>query len=149
MRINHIFLRHFMTEDIQEPGLPKTESSHTYDFYKQYLNYSCPVNPGWTQDIEFEVNVTPTISYNEPEIIPIMKKDHLNVVWVPMHYPTWKWFNEFYPDAYRDLDILADPNSEYPTAVVFDYNNETLLPGNFTNNEAQLPILRDKDFSQF
>ena len=74
MQINHIFLRHFMTEDIQEPGLPTTESSHTYDFYKQYLNYNCPINPGWTQDIPFEVNVTPTVSYNEVQIKPVMKK---------------------------------------------------------------------------
>ncbi len=149
MRVNHIFLRHFMTEDIQEPGLPTTESSHTYEFYKQYLEYNCPVTPGWTQDIPFEVNVTPTVSYNEVQIRPVMKKDHLNVVWVPMHYPTWRWFNNFYPEAFHDLEILADPNSEYPTAVVFDYNNETLLPGNFTNNEGQIDILSDKDYSQF
>lgn len=151
MTVNHIFLRHFMTEDHQEPGLAKTEHDHTYEFYKRLKNYTCPLQNSWAPNIEYEINVTPTISYNEVGLIEedILKKDKLNIVWVPMHYPTWRWFDTFYPDVWRDLDILADPNSEYPTAVVFDYNNETLFPGNFDDQEGQLEVLAGKDFSQF
>lgn len=149
MRFNHIFLRHFMTDDISEPGYPSDEHAHTYKFYKFLEKYKSPVDPDYNIPHGFELNVTPKITYNEVELRPIMKKDHLNVIWVPMHYPIWRWFNEYYPEAFHDLEVLADPNSEYPTAVVWDYNNETLLPGNFTNNETQLPILKDKDYSQF
>ena len=149
MKINHIFLRHFMTPDIQEPGMPTTESGHTYEFYTEYLKYSCPVDPEWHPNQDYEVSVTPTVSYNAVEMEPVMKKDCLNVVWVPMHYPTWRWFNDYLPDTFNDLEILADPTSEYPTAIVWDYNVETHMPGNFTNNEGQIDILQDKDYSQF
>jgi len=149
MRLNHIFLRHFMTHDIRDPGLPDIEHAHTYKFYNLFQDYVCPVDPTYIIPNGYEVNVTPTISYNEVELRPVLKKDHLNVVWVPMNYPVWRWFNEFYPQAFHDLEVLADPNSKYPTAVVWDYNNETLLPGNFQNNENTIPVLKDKDYSQF
>ena len=131
-----------MTPDHQEPGLPETEHSHTYNFYKKFQDYVCPIDPEWEPDIPFTVNVTSHISWNDTQLQDVLFKDRLNIIWVPMHKPTWQWFNDFYPDAWRDLEILADPYSEYPTAVVWDYNNETLFPGNFDpNDNATVDIL--------
>ena len=150
MRINHIFLRHFMTLDHQEAGLPTTESFHTHEFYKEYQNYICPVDSTWTSGVGYQISVTPKVSWQMGDMEKVLFDDHLNVVHVPMHYPTWRWFNEFYPQAMHDLEILSDEiNNKQKIAIVWDYNNESLLPGNFANNETQLDILRDKDFSKF
>jgi len=149
MKVNHIFLRHFMTEDVQEPGLPDTEHFHTYDFYTQFNKYTCPIDPEWQPDIEYEISITPQLSWNDLQLESVIKKDCLNIVWVPMHYPTWKWLDTYYPEAFHDLEVLADPTREEKIAVVWDYNNECQFPGNFTNNESQLEILKDKDFSTF
>lgn len=139
-----------MTPDHQEPGLPETEHSHTYNFYKKFQDYVCPIDPEWEPDIPFTVNVTSHISWNDTQLQDVLFKDRLNIIWVPMHKPTWQWFNDFYPDAWRDLEILADPYSEYPTAVVWDYNNETLFPGNFDpKDNSTVDILKDKDFREF
>ena len=124
MKVNHIFLRHFMTEDVQEPGLPDTEHFHTYDFYTQFSKYTCPIDPEWQPDIEYEISVTPHLSWNDLQLESVIKKDCLNIVWVPMHYPTWKWLDTYYPEAFHDLEVLADPTIEEKIAVVWDYNNE-------------------------
>jgi hypothetical protein len=150
MKVNHIFLRHFMTNDIQEPGMPTTESSHTYEFYKHYEKYECPVNPEFKTPIDFKISVTPQISYCYPKIEDVFEGEGwLNVVWVPMHFPTWRWFGDFYKEVLHDLEILADPNNPHKIAVVWDYNNETLFPGNFQDTETQIDILQGLDVSQF
>ena len=123
MKINHIFLRHFMTPDIQEPGMPTTESGHTYEFYTEYLKYSCPVDPEWHPNQDYEVSVTPTVSYNAVEMEPVMKKDCLNVVWVPMHYPTWRWFNDYLPDTF----IYNNCNSQSNThSLIHSFKQQDL-----------------------
>lgn len=154
MKTNHIFLRHFGHGDAfnqtNEPGLPPSESEHTYEFYQWFKNYKCPINPSWEPDVQIEVSTTPSISYLLSDMEEVlMGDDFLNIVYVPMHYPTWRWFNDQYPDIMHDLEVLADPNQPWKIAVVFDYNNETILPGNFANNDDQLACLKDKDFSQF
>ena len=152
MKTNHIFLKHFGTSmnQVYEPGLPPAESQQTYEFYKGLKEYKCPVEPGWEPDVQIEISETPKISWLLSDMEEVlMGDDFLNIVYVPMHYPTWRWFNEQYPDAMHDLDVLADPNQPWKIAVVFDYNNETLLPGNFTNDEGQLEILMDVDWSRF
>ena len=157
MKTNHIFLRHFSTGMLtpngqvsHEPGLPPAESIQTYEYYKGIKDYDCPINPSWEPDVEIEISVTPKISYLLSDMVEVLKgDDYLNIVYVPMNYPTWRWFDTQYPHIMHDLEVLADPLQPWKIAVVFDYNNETILPGNFANNEGQLECLKDKDFSEF
>lgn len=128
-------------KDIIEDSFVGLRHNHTAYFYKWLQDYVSPVDPTFKPDIKY--NVTYVESYNDVDVL----SNCVNVIFVPMNYPLLRHMENKQPDM---LDTLYRLDDKPNVKLVMDYNNETLLPGNFDPiGEDKINIVKNMDHSRF
>lgn len=112
---------------------------HTFKYYEFMQSYVSKVDPEF--DIGINYQCVFTKSYKDVEVLP----NCVNVVFVPMNYPLIQQLEKIEPTMLDDLYRLDDHSN---VKLVLDYNNETLLPGNF-DQRGKSGFVGEIDYSRF
>lgn len=128
-------------KDVIEDTFVGLRHNHTAYFYKWLKTYKSQVDPKFNIGINYKV--TYVDSYSNVDVLP----NCVNVVFVPMNYPLLREIENKQPDL---LDALYKLDDKPNVKLVMDYNNETLLPGNFDPiGKDKLNIVKNMDHSRF
>ena len=114
---------------------------HTYYYYKFLKEYECVINSNYELPVDYIISF-----YDTFENIKL-ENDRLNIIFFSMNWPYWNSFKD--SKTINFLQDLDEVNSN--VKLVLDYNNEALLPGNFSK-EFHLnanPIIENINFEQF
>ena len=120
--INCIFHKCFSESNITDDKYKGNNFDHTLKALKYIREYECPV------DSSYQIPTNYTISrcdnFSDANII----SGKLNIIYVPLNVALLRMLDETEPDY---LETLYRHNDKNNVELVFDYNNESLLPGRF------------------
>ena len=137
--INCIFHQCFSEKNITEDKYKGNNFNHTLSALKYIKKYQCPIDPNYKIPIDFQVNICE--SYSDVNI----KSGKLNIIFVPLNVALLKMLDEIEPNY---LQNLYRYNEQKNVALVFDYNNESLLPGRF-GPESDVECIRKIEYRHF
>ena len=137
--INCIFHKCFSEKNITQDKYKGNNFDHTLLALQYIKEYECPVDSNYKIPIDFSVNLCD--SYSDVDI----HTDKLNIIFVPLNVALLKMLDETEPDYLENLYRYNDKNN---VALVFDYNNESLLPGRF-GSESDVECIRKIEYRHF
>jgi len=137
--INCIFHKCFNERNITEDKYKGNNFDHTVKALKFIKQYDCPVDSSYKIPIDFDVNYCD--SYDKVEL----QSGKLNLIFVPLNVALLKMLDETEPDY---LENLYRHNDKKNVALIFDYNNESLLPGRF-GSESDVECIRKIEYRHF
>jgi len=136
MTVDINFIFHKSCGPFHYQGLMHFHTLYFYDFIRDYVS---PIDPDFKIDTKYKITVVKRFK----DIKPLSKC--MNVIFIPMNYPLITSIEHNEPTMLEDLYRLDDlPNVK----LVMDYNNETLLPGNF-DPTGKTGFVGEMDHSRF
>ena len=123
--INCIFHKCFSERNITDDKYKGNNFDHTLKALNYIKEYECPVDSSYQIPIDFTVSRCD--SYSDVNII----SGKLNIIYVPLNVALLRMLDETEPDY---LEKLYRYNDKSNVELVFDYNNESMLPGRFGND---------------
>lgn len=137
--INCIFHKCFSEKNITDDKYRGNNFDHTLKALKYIKEYECPIDPSYQIPTDFTVSRCD--NFSDVTIVP----GKLNIIYVPLNVALLKMLDETEPDYLENLYRLNDRKN---VVLVFDYNNESLLPGRF-GSESEEPWLSKIEYRHF
>ena len=120
--INCIFHKCFSESNITDDKYKGNNFDHTLKALKYIKEYECPVDSSYQIPTDFTVSRCD--NFSDVNIV----SGKLNIIYVPLNVALLRMLDETEPDY---LEKLYRHNDKNNVELVFDYNNESLLPGRF------------------
>ena len=137
--INLIFHYCFSEKNITEDKYKGNNFDHTLKALKYIKQYECPIDP--TYKIPYDYTISSCKTYNDVDI----HTGKLNIIYVPLNVALLKMLDETEPNYLENLYRLNDRKN---VVLVFDYNNESLLPGRF-GPESDVECIQKIEYRHF